>query len=226
MSQSRVGRVWCKLLLCIRRVLRGGVKSQPGEGRVWQLTPAETEDPLAALAAHLQKAGLTEGWCLLQRTVDIRLLSLDADLARLSERVVAYPHGRIFTPDWELRWATEGDDLSWLALGEAEPPPLPEGWQVQPAPYTWKLGALMEIRLWGEYRPKAGFFSVPRIPRPLDYPLPKGVKPQSGDEVVLQARWYRRNGIIEFTRYCGLELAPRTGEGGREAGGEGHGQSV
>lgn len=197
--------------------------NQPRAGRAWRLKPAETKDLQVALAVHLQKAKLAEGWCLLQQVVEIELLSLDAGLARLSDGATAYPHGRTFTPDWELRWMTEGDDLSWLALGEAGPPPLPAGWEVQPAPYEWQLGELMSIRLWGEYRPAAGFFSVPRIPRPLEYPLPKGIRLRSGDEVVLQARWYRRNGIIEFTRYCGLELAPRAKGSQSETRGEDYG---
>lgn len=200
--------------------------SRPRVGRVWRLSPPEGDDPLAALAAYLRGKMLAEGWCLLQRADEIELLQLQTVLNRPSNSTLAFSRGRIFTSDWELRWATEGGELSWLALGEAGAPPLPPGWQTAQAPYVWQPGMLIKLCLWGEYRSIPGFLSVPRIPRPLQYPLPTGVTPETGDEVVLLVYQYHRDGIVEFTRCCGLELRHRDTRSEQTAGENRDGQSI
>lgn len=167
------------------------------------------KEQIAALTTVIRAS---QGWLTDRAVVDESLYALvesteAVDLCWLTdvEAIAAWPAGRIFGPQGELRWQREDGITHVVLVSERGAPPLP----FTGAMATTEVEtAATVVYLWGNGIGN-GVWQEQRLPDPLRYPV-RGEG--AGRRVLLQMRRYREtarmdDGTIDFVRYVGLELA-------------------
>ena len=95
-----------------------------------------------------------------------------------------WQRGYIFNARWELEFERTGDRFVMRLMGEEG---IPNDWR----PEEFEVGEEVRISLFGERREGDTAWREPRIPRPIEYPVPQG----SG-RVRLVAVPYLRKGMV------------------------------
>jgi hypothetical protein len=112
--------------------------------------------------------------------------------------------GSVFCEKWEVRWRRWGKETLVTILTEENTlPPLPEEMSPQCTDRDWDIGHEANMQLWGRYytySQVSGFIEV-RIPHFLNYPAPSSGEWQKGDEAVMVAVPYKKNGAVQFLRF-------------------------
>lgn len=116
--------------------------------------------------------------------------------------------GSVFWHQWEVRWREWGEHaLITFLTEELVFPPLPEGIGDSRVDQDWHTGSDMHMPLRGSYHtyPQACGFIEVRIPHILDYPAPFSGAWKAGDEAILVAVPYKKNGAVQFLRFKELK---------------------
>lgn len=104
-----------------------------------------------------------------------------------------WQRGYIFNARWELEFERTGDRFVMRLMGEEG---ISDDWR----PEEFEVGEEVRISLFGERRGWDTAWREPRIPRPLEYPVPQG----SG-RVRLVAVPYLRKGMVVRMRWKEVE---------------------
>lgn len=116
--------------------------------------------------------------------------------------------GAVFCEKWEIRWRQWREEtLTTILTEENTLPPLPEGMSPQCTDRDWRLGSEVNVQLRGRYYmyPHVSGFMEVRIPHFLDYPAPSSGEWKKGDEAIVVAVPYKKNGAVQFLRFKELK---------------------
>ena len=113
-------------------------------------------------------------------------------------------HGRIFSPDGELKWRRIGSLARTVYLGDRNPPEGLDDFSRMLEGMSKNTG---EIVLWGVRNDKDGEWIEQKVPHRFAYPSSGERHPRSRAAVVVET-WSSLNGANAFSRYHSLKEKP------------------